>query len=114
MDMTTNTTNVTIDNMSDFLNGTAGGLTCFGVMNMPELDEYPYGPNFNWSALAPVGEATTTSAGASATGMGSATGAGSSTAASPSATSPAQQITWSSLASIPCTLLLAVGVLGLF
>lgn len=51
MDTAFNTTNVTISNLSEFENGTAGGLTCFSVMEMPPLDEYPYGPGFGWSAV---------------------------------------------------------------
>lgn len=107
--MITNTTNVTIENMSDFVNGTAGGLTCFGVMNMPELDEYPYGPDFNWSALAATGDTTSTAAESTATGMGSPTGA----VPSPSSTSPAERMSGSMLAVLPCALLLAVGAVGL-
>jgi hypothetical protein len=117
-DITTNTTNITIDNMNDFVEGTAGGLTCFGVMQMPELDEYPYGPNFNWSALAAVdnnASTTTTASTAASTGlnMGSATGTDSVPSPSVAPQNSAERNTLTMQAIVFPALLLAVGAVGL-
>jgi hypothetical protein len=72
IDRSFNTTNVTLDDVSSFENGTAPGLTCFSVMDAPPLDEYPYGPDFDWAALA--GSSGDPSASSSTTGGSSGTG----------------------------------------
>jgi hypothetical protein len=107
MDMTTNTTNVTVDNLKDFQNGTAGGLTCFGVMNMPALDEYPYGPGFDWAALVSNSSSTSNTSSSGTT----------STKSAPSATSAganaAKKVSLAPLMVLPFTLALAIGAAGI-
>ena len=86
---------------------------------MPELDEYPYGPNFNWSALAAVdnnnASTTTTASTAASTGlnMGSATGTGSVPSPSVAPQNSAERNTLTMQAIAFPALLLAVGAVGL-
>jgi len=111
IDQTSNSTNITIDNIGDYQtaqNGSeAGGLTCFRVTDMPALDEYPYGPGFDWAALA--ANSTPTSTGTVRPSASAGTPQSSSSAGS----NDADKTVVSALLVLPLGLILSIGAAGL-